>query len=187
MSSQPVGKAFSDPLSSTMKRRARPTTRKPVVQKPETTKTAPPTKPSDEKQETERTKPKSQPPAAKRPSKRAPDTIVYVTPSQAEAVRTLRQASGRSITQIVLAAVEETAPGLADAFTAAKAPVKGHMFQGSQAVPAPATGKVQLCLRLIESDRQALDALATEVKAPSRSHLVREALSETATLQNTSS
>ena len=110
--------------------------------------------------------------------KRLPDTIVYVTPAQAEAVRSERRATGRTITQIVLLAVEAAAPQLESAFQTPTSVPSGRLFQGSARpkIEDSTLGKVQLCLRLIKSDREALDQLAESVHAPSRSHLVRKAL-----------
>ena len=188
MSERPIGAIFADPagLGSTLNRRgrteARPARRAATRTQPPPAQTPAvdlrddePTKASsggEARRSATATKPKTPAP------KRLPDTIVYVTPAQAEAVRAERRATGRTITQIVLSAVESAAPQLETVFQTPTTVPTGRLFQGSARPKVEDTtlGKVQLCLRLIKSDREALDQLAESVHAPSRSHLVRKAL-----------
>ena len=187
MSKTPVGAIFDDPagIGSTLNRRPRPQVA-PAASRPRVV--ADPAE-SVESEKPTNGRPNSEPAGEKRSpaarpkqatTKRPSDTIVYVTPAQAEAVRRERRASGRTVTEIVLSAVESAVPQLEGAF-APSAPdgAQGRLFQGSvTAKPEDdGLGKVQLCLRMIQSDRAALDRLAEQVKAPSRSHLVRKALS----------
>ena len=186
MSKTPVGAIFDDPagLGSMLSRR--PTTRRPagadrprVVEDEETSK---PTAPVEHgrSESTGEKRGSSSGRAKQAVTKRPPDTIVYVTPAQAESVRSERRATGRTITEIVLSAVEAAAPQLDGAFASpSTGTAKGRLFQGSIAAKPEddGLGKVQLCLRMIQSDRVALDKLAADVNAPSRSHLIRKALS----------
>ncbi len=183
MSKTPVGAIFDDPagLGSMLTRRPagrrrvspdeKPTVVEDSVESADTGSSAAPKQSAGERR-----------PATKRPPatapKRLPDTIVYVTPAQAESVRGERRRTGRTVTEIVLSAVESAAPGLPAEFAKPAAPVTGRLFQGSAAQTrnADPLGKVQLCLRMIKSDREALDSLTQEVGAPSRSHMVRQAL-----------
>ena len=111
-------------------------------------------------------------------TKRPPDTIVYVTPAQAEAVRgSERRATGRTITEIVLSAVGQPPPTGRCLASPSTGTAKGRLFQGSVAAKPEddGLGKVQP-----EDDpvgSAALDKLAADVNAPSRSHLIRKALS----------
>lgn len=187
MSKTPVGAIFDDPagLGSMLSRRPQtprsaPASRPRVVPDSETP--TDPDKPTNERRSTEAVGEK-RPNGGARPkptsTKRPPDTIVYVTPAQAEAVRKERRTTGRTVTEIVLSAVERAAPQLEGAFQKGDtSSTGGRLFQGSVAIKPEddGLGKVQLCLRMIQSDRAALDHLATQVKAPSRSHLVRKAL-----------
>jgi hypothetical protein len=182
MSRTPVGAIFNDPtgIGSTLTRR-RPAGRPPAGAGEPPPRVVPNPEPDGKdssggvKRGTAATK--TRPAGA---TKRPPDTIVYVTPEQAEAVRAERRTTGKTITEIVLSAVEETAPRLTGAFDVKPSKPTGRLFQGSQSTTAPEStaGRVQLCLRMIKSDRDALDALAESVKAPSRSHLVRKALDD---------
>lgn len=188
MTEPPIGAVFADPagLGSTLNRRGRTDVR-PARRTPPRTQRPATDGPSVDLRDDEPAKPTSggearrSSPTAKTKAtapKRLPDTIVYVTPAQAEAVRGERRATGRTITQIVLLAVEAAAPQLESAFQAQTSVPTGRLFQGSARpkVEDSTLGKVQLCLRLIKSDREALDQLAESVHAPSRSHLVRKAL-----------
>ena len=189
MSDRPIGAIFADPagLGSTLNRRgrtdARPARRSPVRNSPATAETPTvdlrddPTKTGSGGEARRSSSPTKTKPTA---PKRLPDTIVYVTPAQAEAVRAERRTTGRTITEIVLSAIEAAAPQLGTAFQTPVSVPTGRLFQGSARPKVEETtlGKVQLCLRLIKSDREALDKLAEESGAPSRSHLVRKALQE---------
>lgn len=189
MSKTPVGAIFDDPagLGSMLSRRPQgrrtaPEARPRVVTDPEAAETQ---KPSTERRGNDVVGEK-RPSSTTRPkqsaTKRPPDTIVYVTPTQAEAVRRERRETGRTITEIVLSAVERAAPRLDGAFQPdTPQQTQGRLFQGSVTAKSEddGLGKVQLCLRMIQSDRAALDQLASQVKAPSRSHLVRKALALT--------
>jgi len=182
MSRTPVGAIFNDPtgIGSTLSRRPRTTARTtPVDDRPRVVPGPETSEPKENGGGAKRaTAAKTRP--ATTSTKRPPDTIVYVTPEQAEAVRAERRATGRTITEIVLSAVEEAAPRLSGAFDVKSSKPSGRLFMGSQptTVSEASTGRVQLCLRMIKSDRDALDALAESVKAPSRSHLVRKALED---------
>lgn len=188
MSERPIGAVFADPagLGSTLNRRGR-TEARPARRAATRPAPAAAEAPAVDLRDEEPAKPSSggearrSAAAAKTktaPPKRLPDTIVYVTPAQAEAVRAERRATGRTITEIVLSAVEAAATQLETAFQAPTTVPTGRLFQGSARPKVEDTtlGKVQLCLRLIKSDREALDRLTEVVHAPSRSHLVRKAL-----------
>jgi hypothetical protein len=177
MSRTPIGKVFDDPagLGSMLSRRPDPR-RGPGQDDPRQSsgeEGLPPPK-ADPGRRTASPKPKPS------TSRRLPDTIVYVTPTQASHVRAERRLTGRTITEIVLSAVERAAPSLRSAFREGPRTREGaHLFYGSsrpQSKVEDELGKVQLCLRMIKSDRTALDTLVVECNAPSRSHLVRKAL-----------